>query len=90
MIEASGLDPEVLRTVITKLPPGRARQKYERLLYAKIGVPLWGVQYEMEPALYYLDEILVLRNLTGGDLREIHKYKLSYPGVRLIQEGNFR
>lgn len=89
MIDANSLGPEVLRVVITKLPPGRARQKYERLLYEKTGVPLWGDQYEMEPALYYLDEIPVLRILTDGELREIHKYKLYYPGYRLIQDGHF-
>ncbi len=87
MIEANSLSPEVLRIVITKLPPGRARHKYERLLCEKIGVLLGGVQCEMEPALYYVDEILVLKSRTHGELREIHKYKLAYPGCRLIQEG---
>jgi len=86
MIDANSLSPEILRSLITKLPPGRARHKYERLLCEKIGVPLGGVQYEMEPALYYGDEILALKSRTHDELREIHKYKVIYPGVRLIQD----
>jgi len=43
--------------------------------------------WEDQPALYFLDEVLALRNRNQGDLREIHRAKLTYPGVRLIQEG---
>ena len=87
MIEANSLSPEILRSLITKLPPGRARHKYEMLLCEKIGVPLGGVQCEEEPALYYVNEILVLKSRTHGELREIHKYKLAHGGQRIIQEG---
>ena len=87
MIEANSLSPEILRSLITKLPPGRARHKYERLLCEKIGVPLGGVQCEETHALYILDEILGLRNRTSEEIREIHRAKLAHGGQRIIQEG---
>ena len=40
-----------------------------------------------EPGLYYLHEILALKNRTPDDLREIHQAKLAFPGVRVVQEG---
>lgn len=40
-----------------------------------------------EPALYLLDEILVLRGRTPQELREVHRAKLTYPCQRIIQEG---
>ena len=39
------------------------------------------------PALYFLGEILALRNRGTEELTEIHKAKLGYPGQRIIQEG---
>ena len=44
-------------------------------------------QWSEAPALYFLDEILALSNRNQEDIREVHKAKLAYPGVRLIQEG---
>jgi len=40
-------------------------------------------------ASYYAEEVPLLRNRTQEELREIHQYKLAYPGVRLLQDGNF-
>ncbi len=45
------------------------------------------VRVEEIPAPYYLGEIMVLRHCTEEQLMEIHKAKLTYPGVRLIQES---
>ena len=87
MIDANSLSTEILRSLITKLPPGRARHKYEKLLCEKISVPLWGVQCEETPAPYFLDEILGLRDRTSEEIREIHKAKLQFPWARIIQEG---
>ena len=42
---------------------------------------------EETPTLYFLDEILALRNRSPEDLREIHRAKLTFPGQRVIQEG---
>ncbi len=39
-----------------------------------------------EPAPYFLDEVLALRDLSWEDLREIHKSKLAYPGIRVVQD----
>ena len=38
-------------------------------------------------AVYYAEEIPLLRDKTPEDLREIHKVKLAFPGCRVIQEG---
>ena len=35
----------------------------------------------------YPEEIPLLRGKSLQDLREIHKYKLAFPGCRVIQEG---
>jgi len=37
-------------------------------------------------ASYYVEEVPLLKNRTQEELKEIHKYKLTYPGVRLIQD----
>ena len=87
MIDANSVTTENLMEIITKLPPGRARQKYEKLLCEKIGVPLGGVQCEETPAPYFLDEILVLRDRTSEEIMEIHRAKLAHGGQRIIQEG---
>ena len=55
----------------------------DRLRQGQVG----QVQVEETPALYFLGEVLALSNRNQEDLREIHKAKLTYPGVRLIQEG---
>ena len=55
----------------------------ERLRQGQVG----QVQVEEIPAPYFLDEALALRNRNQEDIREIHRAKLAYPGVRLIQEG---
>ena len=41
-------------------------------------------------ASYYVEEVPLLRNRTPEELKEIHKYKLSFPGIRLIQDGPSR
>ena len=38
-------------------------------------------------AVYYPDEIPLLKTKTPEDIREIHKVKLAFPGCRVIQEG---
>jgi len=38
-------------------------------------------------ACYYPEELPELKNKTPEDLREIHKYKLVFPGCRILQEG---
>ena len=38
-------------------------------------------------AVYYPEEIPLLNSKTPEQLREIHKYKLVFPGARVIQEG---
>jgi len=38
-------------------------------------------------ALYYPEELPILRNKTTEELRGIHKVKLAFPGCRVIQEG---
>jgi len=49
--------------------------------------PLMSV--EDLPALYFLNEIrgLLSHNHTPEELREVHKAKLAYAGVRLWQDG---
>lgn len=55
----------------------------ERLRQGQVG----QVQVEEIPALYYLGEVLAIRNRNQEDLREIHKAKLTFPGQSIIQEG---
>jgi len=38
-------------------------------------------------AIYYAEEIPLLRDKTPEDLRQIHKAKLAFLGARIIQEG---
>ncbi len=38
-------------------------------------------------AVYYPEEIPLLRGKSADDLSEIHKVKLTFPGCRVIQEG---
>jgi len=38
-------------------------------------------------AMYYAEEIPLLKGKSLEDLREIHKVKLIFPGCRVIQEG---
>ncbi len=38
-------------------------------------------------AVYYPDEIPLLKTKTLEQLREIQKYKLAFPGARVVQEG---
>ena len=39
------------------------------------------------PALYFLAELKALRAIPDTDLREIHKAKIAYGGVRLMQDA---
>ena len=53
---------------------------------------LWVISdRDFEPrdglAIYYAEEIPLLRNKTTEELRGIHKVKLAFPGCRVIQEG---
>ncbi|MGH7770941.1 MAG: hypothetical protein ACREQA_01745 [Candidatus Binatia bacterium] len=86
MIDARELSPELLVKIIEKLPPGWARQQYEKILQEKNDIPLGEFYWEEQPAFYFLGEILALRCRTEDEVREIHKVKLTFPGVRLIQE----
>ena len=38
-------------------------------------------------AVYYGEELPLLRSKTPEELREIHKVKITFPGSRIIQEG---
>jgi len=38
-------------------------------------------------AIYYPEDLAVLKTKSPEELREIHKAKLAYPGCRVIQEG---
>src|SRR5262249_30388707 len=38
-------------------------------------------------AIYYPEELAVLKTKSPEELREIHKAKLAFPGCRVIQEG---
>ncbi len=38
-------------------------------------------------AVYYGEELALLRSKTPEDLRAIHRVKLAFPGSRIIQEG---
>lgn len=38
-------------------------------------------------AIYYAEELPVLKTKTPEELKEIHKAKLAFPGCRVIQEG---
>ncbi len=38
-------------------------------------------------AVYYTEEIPLLRDRTPEEIREIHKVKLAFPGCRVVQEG---
>jgi len=38
-------------------------------------------------AIYYHEELPLLRDKTLADLRQIHEAKLAFPGCRVIQEG---
>ena len=42
---------------------------------------------EDTPALYFLGEVKALQAVPADELCEIHKAKLAYGGVRLVQEG---
>ena len=54
----------------------------DRLRQGQVG----QARVEETPALYFLAEILALGDRTPDDLREIHKAKLAYPDVRIVQE----
>ena len=79
MLKAESLDSNALRRVISGLPAGRARQRYEMLLAERAS--------SEEPAPYFLAEILSLHKLGADERREIHKAKLAYGEVRLWQDG---
>jgi len=38
-------------------------------------------------AIYYPEELPLLKDKTLADLRQIHEAKLAFPGCRVIQEG---
>jgi hypothetical protein len=38
-------------------------------------------------AIYYPEELAILKTKNPEELREIHKAKLAFPGCRVIQEG---
>jgi hypothetical protein len=78
MLKADCLDSDALRRVISGLPEGRARQKYEMLLAEKAAPE--------EPARYFLAEILSLHRLSLDQCREVHTAKLANPGCRIIQD----
>jgi hypothetical protein len=81
MLKAERLDSNTLRRVISGLPPGRARQRYEVLLAEKAPPE--------ESAAYFLAEILSLHRLSLDERREVHAAKLAYGDVRLLQDGEF-
>ncbi len=59
---------------------------------ALLGADLWMIlDRSFEPkdnlAVYYAEEIPLLKGKSMEDLREIHRVKLAFPGCRIIQEG---
>ena len=116
MIQTTDLSTEKLRKLIDKLPPGRARKKYEVALGGLLckegeaqgilensiiqAVKMYSYVLEDDIWLildssfipsdslgcYYAEEIALLKDKSPEDLREIHKYKLAFPGARLLQE----
>lgn len=60
---------------------------HEIYLKYRFGQGQRGQQGEETPALYFLAEILAIRERTSEELTEIHRVKLTYPGQRLIQDG---
>ena len=38
-------------------------------------------------AIYYPEELTILKSKTSEELKSIHKVKLKFPGCRVIQEG---
>jgi hypothetical protein len=81
MLKAECLDSNALRRVISGLPAGRARQRYEVLLAKKTPPE--------EPAPYFLAEILSLHKLSLDERREVHAAKLAYGNMRLRQDREF-
>lgn len=78
MLKAECLDSNALRRVISGLPAGRARQRYEVLLAERVSPE--------EPALYFLAEILSIHKLNLDERREVHTAKLANRGCRIIQD----
>jgi len=63
-----------------------------KICYAVLEDHLWLIlDRSFEPrdglAIYYPEELAVLKTKSPEELREIHKYKLAFPGCRVIQEG---
>ncbi|MCZ6621571.1 MAG: hypothetical protein O7C72_06690 [Deltaproteobacteria bacterium] len=58
------------------------------LLEAHLWV-IWDRSFEPKDnlAVYYAEEIPLLKGKSLEDLREIHKVKLAFPGARILQEG---
>jgi len=117
MVQSTDINHIKLRKIIGRLPPGRARKKYEATLGGLLGkggeaqgilenstiqaVKIYSHVLEDEiwlilvrsfiphdgSACYYAEEIPLLKTKSPADLKEIHKYKLAFPGCRVIQEG---
>ena len=58
------------------------------MLEAQLWV-VWDRSFEPKDnlAIYYAEEIPLLKGKSLEDLREIHKVKLAFPGARILQEG---
>jgi hypothetical protein len=41
---------------------------------------------DLQEASYTLHELIKMRYLAPSDLREVHRAKLTYPGVRFLQD----
>ena len=59
----------------------------ETLKHSVRETDLEQLSWEEFPALYFMAEILALKCRSPEELQEIHRYKLTYTGARLIQEG---
>ena len=77
--------------VVKKVRDG-ASLKAVKICSALLEDHLWLIlDRSFEPrdglAIYYPEELPLLKDKTPDDLREIHKVKLAFPGSRIVQEG---
>ncbi len=95
----SGIMPELVGTVPVKDQSAEVTGVHEaetiqavKITSTVLGDDIWLIlDRSFIPtdglAIYYAEEIPLLRDKTPEDLRQIHKAKLAFPGCRVIQEG---
>ncbi len=78
--------------VVNEVREGNGQLRAVMICSALLETHLWMIldrsfQPKDNLAVYYAEEIPLLKNKTPEDIREIHKVKLVFPGCRVIQEG---